>query len=79
MSIHSTAVIDSCAEIHEEAEIGPYVVVEGPVKIGRGTRVMPHATLMGHTEIGEQNEIHPGGSQKLYRDFESPSNGSSIG
>jgi len=60
MSIHPTAVIDSRAEIHPEAEIGPYVVVEGPVKIGRGTRVMPHATLMGHTEIGEENEIHPG-------------------
>ena len=60
MSIHATAVIDSRAEIHPEAEIGPYVVVEGPVKIGRGTRVMPHATLMGHTEIGEENEIHPG-------------------
>ena len=60
MSIHATAVIDSRAEIHPEAEIGPYVVVEGPVKIGRGTRVMPHATLMGDTEIGEQNEIHPG-------------------
>lgn len=60
MSIHATAVIDSRAEIHPEAEIGPYVVVEGPVKIGRGTRVMPHATLMGHMEIGEANEIHPG-------------------
>ena len=60
MSIHATAVIDSRAEIHPEAEIGPYVVVEGAVKIGRGTRVMPHSTLMGHTEIGEQNEIHPG-------------------
>ncbi len=60
MSIHATAIIDSRAEIHPEAEIGPYVVVEGPVKIGRGTRVMPHAILMGHTEIGEANEIHPG-------------------
>jgi len=60
MSIHATAGIDSHAEIHPEAEIGPYVVVEGPVKIGRGTHVMPHATLMGHTEIGEENEIHPG-------------------
>lgn len=60
MSIHPTAVIDSQAEIDPEAQIGPYVVVEGPVKIGRGTRVMAHATLLGHTEIGEQNEIHPG-------------------
>ena len=60
MSIHSTAVIDSKAEIHSDVEIGPYVVIEGAVRIGRGTRVMAHAYLTGWTEIGENNEIHPG-------------------
>ena len=60
MSIHPTAVIDPRAEIHLEAEIGPYVVIEGAVKIKRGTRVMAHACLRGWTEIGENNEIHPG-------------------
>lgn len=60
MSIHPTAVIDPRAEIHPRAEIGPYVVVEGAVRIGRGTRVMAHAYLTGWTEIGEENEIHPG-------------------
>ena len=42
MSIHPTAVIDVEAEIAGEVEIGPYVVIEGRVKIGRGTRVMAH-------------------------------------
>ena len=60
MSIHPTAVIDPRAEIDAEVEIGPYVVIEGPVKIQRRTRVMPHATIMGWTGIGEENEIHPG-------------------
>ncbi|HZD40199.1 MAG TPA: acyl-ACP--UDP-N-acetylglucosamine O-acyltransferase [Terriglobales bacterium] len=60
MTIHPTAVIDSQAEIDSEAEIGPYVVIEGAVKVGRGTRVMAHAYLTGWTEIGENNEIHPG-------------------
>jgi UDP-N-acetylglucosamine acyltransferase len=60
MSIHSTAVVDPRAEIDSEVEIGPYVVIEGPVKIKRGTRVMAHAYLTGWTEIGEDNEIHPG-------------------
>jgi UDP-N-acetylglucosamine acyltransferase len=60
VGIHPTAIIDPQAEIDSECEIGPYVVVEGPVKIRRGTRVMAHATLMGWTEIGEENEIHPG-------------------
>jgi UDP-N-acetylglucosamine acyltransferase len=60
VSIHPTAMVDSKAEIHPECDIGPYVVVEGPVKIRRGTRVMAHATILGWTEIGEENQIHPG-------------------
>jgi UDP-N-acetylglucosamine acyltransferase len=60
LAIHPTAIIDSRAIVHPETEIGPYVVIEGPVSIGRGTRVMAHAFLSGWTEIGEDNEIHPG-------------------
>ena len=60
MTIHPTAVIDPKAEIDSEVEIGPYVVVDGDVKIARGTRVMAHAYLTGWTEIGADNEIHPG-------------------
>jgi UDP-N-acetylglucosamine acyltransferase len=60
MTIHPTAVIDSKAEIESDVEIGPYVVIDGAVKIKRGTRVMAHACLIGWTEIGANNEIHPG-------------------
>lgn len=60
MSIHPTAVIDGKAEIDSSVEIGPYVVIDGAVKIKRGTRVLAHAYLTGWTEIGEDNEIHPG-------------------
>lgn len=58
--IHPSAIVDSGAEIHPEAEIGPYVIIDGPVKIGRGTRVMAHSYLTGWTEIGEDNTIHMG-------------------
>jgi UDP-N-acetylglucosamine acyltransferase len=60
MAIHPTAVIDSKAEVDSEVEIGPYVVIEGQVKVRRGTRIMAHAYLTGSTEIGENNEIHSG-------------------
>jgi len=60
MRIHPTAVIDSKADLDSDVEIGPYVVIEGQVRIERGTRVMAHAYLTGWTEIGEGNEIHPG-------------------
>jgi UDP-N-acetylglucosamine acyltransferase len=58
--IHPTAVVDPRAEIHQGAEIGPYVIIDGEVTIGRGTRVMAHAYLTGWTEIGEDNSIHMG-------------------
>jgi UDP-N-acetylglucosamine acyltransferase len=60
MAIHHSAVIDPRAEVDAEAEIGPYVVIEGPVKVHHNTRVMAHAYLTGWTEIGEGNEIYPG-------------------
>src|SRR5258708_35166290 len=60
MSIHPAAIIDPKSEIDSDVEIGPYVVIEGQVKIKRGTRVMAHAYLTGWTEIGADNEIHPG-------------------
>ena len=52
MSIHPAAIVDPKSEIDSGAEIGPYVVIEGQVKIKRGTRVMAHAYLTGCTEIG---------------------------
>jgi UDP-N-acetylglucosamine acyltransferase len=60
MTIHSTAVIDVRAEIDANVAIGPYVVIDGPVKIKAGTRVMAHAYLTGWTEIGADNQIYPG-------------------
>ena len=60
MPIHPTAVIDARAAIHPEADIGPFVVVDGPVTVGARTRVLAHATLTGHTEIGADNVIHMG-------------------
>ncbi|HEX2229801.1 MAG TPA: acyl-ACP--UDP-N-acetylglucosamine O-acyltransferase [Candidatus Binatia bacterium] len=60
MAIHPTAVIDPRAEIDPNVQIGPYVVIDGPVKIKTGTRLMAHAYVTGWTEIGADNEIHPG-------------------
>jgi len=58
--IHPTALVSAEALIDPAAEIGPYVVIEGRVSLGAGTRVMAHAVLLGPTEIGERNVIHPG-------------------
>jgi len=60
MPIHPTAIIDRRAEIDPSADIGPYVIVDGPVVIGPGTRILAHAALSGHTVIGRDNVIHMG-------------------
>jgi UDP-N-acetylglucosamine acyltransferase len=60
MPIHPTAVIDASAEVDSTADIGPFVRIEGAVRVGRGTRVLAHATLTGWTEIGCDNVIHMG-------------------
>jgi UDP-N-acetylglucosamine acyltransferase len=77
MTIHVTALIDRRADIDSEVDVGPYVVIDGPVRIKRGTRVMAHASLTGWTEIGADNEIHCGAvlgdapQDKAYRGEES--------
>src|SRR5215470_13397188 len=58
MPIHPTALVDARAQIHPSADIGPYVIVDGPVTVGAGTRVLAHAVLGGHTVIGRDNVIH---------------------
>lgn len=60
MPIHSTAAVDPRAEIDASAEIGPFVVIDGPVRIGARTRVMAHAFLTGDSVLGADNVVHPG-------------------
>ena len=60
MLIHPTAVVDPEAEIAPDVEIGPYTVIEGPVRVGPGARIWPHAYLAAPLEIGRGCQIHIG-------------------
>ena len=59
MAIHSTAIIDSKAEIAADAEIGPYCIIGSDVEIGARTRLMAHVFLEGKLSIGEDNIFFP--------------------
>ena len=59
-NIHPTAIVAPQATIGVGVEIGPYVVVEEHVSIGKGTRIQALAHLKGYTTIGENNVIHTG-------------------
>jgi UDP-N-acetylglucosamine acyltransferase len=60
MPIHPTALVSSEATIDPTAEIGAYVVIEGPVRIGAACKVLPHAQVLGDTMIGDRSTIGRG-------------------
>ena len=59
-NIHPSAIVDPAAEIAEGAEIGPFCIIHGNVKIGAGTKLHSSVVVGEWTEIGENNEIFPG-------------------
>ena len=57
--IHKTAIIDSRAEVAPDARIGPYVVIEGPSRIGAGVELGAHVVVGQFTDIHENCRIFP--------------------
>jgi len=57
MPIDATARISSDVELAPDVSIGPGVIIEGPSKIGAGTRILAHAYIGPYTTIGEHNLI----------------------
>lgn len=56
-SIHPSAIISPEAEIADDVTIGPFTVIEGPVKLAAGVKVGGHAWISGETSIGEACDI----------------------
>ncbi|MEO6811263.1 MAG: acyl-ACP--UDP-N-acetylglucosamine O-acyltransferase [Isosphaeraceae bacterium] len=57
--IADTACVDPRAELADDVEIGPYCVIGPDVRIGRGTRLISHVSIMGVTTLGEFNVVSP--------------------
>ena len=53
------AIIHPHAEIDDDVEIGPFCVIGPDVRIGGGTRLLNHVTVMGRATIGRDNKIYP--------------------
>ncbi len=56
-SVHPTAVIGPDVEIDRDVQIGPFVIFEGPVRIGRGSVIEAYACLSGPLELGASNYV----------------------
>jgi UDP-N-acetylglucosamine acyltransferase len=59
MAIHPTAVVDAGAEIDSSAEIGPYAIIEGGVRIGPECRLAAHTFIGAGTTLTARVDVHP--------------------
>ena len=57
MSIHPTAVVSKNAELAQDVEVGPFVVIEGAVVLRSGVSVGSHAVLKGPMVVGEGTRV----------------------
>jgi UDP-N-acetylglucosamine acyltransferase len=60
MPIHPLAVVDPQADVHPDAIIGPFCVVQGKVAIAAGAELRNHATVYGRASIGPGTIVFPG-------------------
>lgn len=58
--IHPTALVSPEADLADGVEVGPYVVIEGSVRLGPGCVVRPHAHLCGTLVMGRNNTVYSG-------------------
>jgi UDP-N-acetylglucosamine acyltransferase len=56
--VHATAIIDPQADLAEDVEVGPHVVLEGPVRVGPGCVLKNGAHLIGSLTMGRHNTVH---------------------
>ena len=57
--IHPTAIVDGCAQLAGDVEVGPFAVIGAGVKIGKGCKIHSHVVIQGRTTLGEANVIYP--------------------
>lgn len=56
--VHSTAIIDSEADLGEDVQVGPRVIIEGPVRVGPGCVLRAGVHLIGPMSMGCHNTVH---------------------
>jgi UDP-N-acetylglucosamine acyltransferase len=59
LKLHPSAVIGPQVELAAGGEIGPFCPREGRIRLGPGCRLLGHVTILGDSELGSQNILHP--------------------
>ncbi len=80
--VHPTAIIDPRADIGDNVQIGPFVVVEGPVRIGADCIIRSHSSLLGSLTLGKGNDVGIGvvlGERPQHLDYKNEDTRTEIG
>ena len=56
--IHPSAVIGPEVALAPGVDVGPFCLLDGAIRIGAGTRLIGHVTILGEVEMGEANVLH---------------------
>jgi UDP-N-acetylglucosamine acyltransferase len=58
--IHPTSEVGPDVELAAGVDIGPLCLIDGKIRIGLRSRLIGHVTILGITELGADNVLHPG-------------------
>lgn len=58
-SIHPTAIIDPLCELGPGVQIGPWCVLTGQVRLGKGVRLLANVHVHGPVTIGDNTILYP--------------------
>lgn len=60
MPVSPHACVDPTATLEADVDVGPFCVVGPDVRVGRGTRLVAHVTLLGPATLGSRTRVQPG-------------------
>lgn len=58
--IHPMACVDPGAELDDDVVVGPFSYIADRVRIGAGSRLGPHVTVLSQTTLGQRCRVHAG-------------------
>jgi len=80
--VHATAIVDPDAILAPDVQIGPYAIVEGPVRVGAGCVIEAHSCLSGPLTMGRDNFVGHGavlGKSPQHRGYRDEPTGLEVG
>lgn len=57
MPIHSTAIIEPGAKLHDSVSVGPFSIIESGAELGEGCVIESHVRVYGMARLGAHNRV----------------------